>query len=78
MFAKEIQTLAQPEVFYPDSDGQPMGENTVQYRWIVLIEQNLSTLFQNDPHVFIAGDLFWYPVEGDNSTVYAPDVMGRC
>ncbi len=29
MFAKEIQTLAQPEVFYPDSDGQPMGENTV-------------------------------------------------
>jgi hypothetical protein len=23
---------------YPDSDGEPMAENTLQFRWIVTIE----------------------------------------
>ena len=27
------------------------------------------------PNVFVAGDLLWYPVEGDNQTRTAPDVM---
>jgi hypothetical protein len=38
-------------------------------------KENISCLFIDDPNVFVAGDLFWYPVEGDNKTVYAPDVM---
>jgi Uma2 family endonuclease len=32
-------------------------------------------LFANDPNVFVAGDLLWYPIEGDNKTKIAPDVM---
>ncbi len=27
------------------------------------------------PNAFVAGDLFWYPIEGDNKTVLAPDVL---
>jgi Uma2 family endonuclease len=63
------------EVFYPDSDGKPMADNTKQFRWIVVIEQNLELLFGNDPDVFVAGDLLWYPVEGNNSLSTAPDTM---
>jgi Uma2 family endonuclease len=63
------------EVVYPDSDGKPMSDNTKQFRWIVVIEQNLEWLFADRPDVFIAGDLLWYPVENDNSLSMAPDTM---
>ncbi|MBW4506838.1 MAG: Uma2 family endonuclease [Scytonematopsis contorta HA4267-MV1] len=60
---------------YPESDGQPMAENTIQFRWIVTIKENLEILFAANPDVFIAGDLFWYPIEKDTDTKYAPDTM---
>jgi Uma2 family endonuclease len=66
-----IQTA---EIIYPDSDGQLMADNTLQYRWIVTIQGGLDTLFKDDPNVFVAGDLLWYPVEGE-LTRRAPDVM---
>ena len=60
---------------YPDSDGEPMAENTLQFEWIVTIKGNLEILFLDRPDVFVAGDLFWYPVEGDPKTRTAPDAM---
>ncbi len=27
-----------PDIEYPDSDGQPMADNTEQYEWIVKIK----------------------------------------
>ncbi|AFY49932.1 hypothetical protein Nos7524_4166 [Nostoc sp. PCC 7524] len=62
-------------IIYPESDGQPMADNTKQFELIVLIKKNLDLLFANDPNVFVAGDLLWYPVEGDNTIRRAPDVM---
>ncbi|PZO57167.1 MAG: hypothetical protein DCF15_07460 [Phormidesmis priestleyi] len=70
-----VSQLSKPEateVFYPDSDGQPMASNTEQYRWIVIIQQNLDWLLAD---AFVAGDLFWYPVEGRADISVAPDVM---
>lgn len=64
-----------PALIYPDSDGQPMADNTKQFRWIVVIKENLELLFANNPDVFVAGDLLWYPIEGDNKTRQAPDAM---
>ncbi len=63
------------EIVYPDSDGKPMADNTRQFRWITTIKSNLDWLFANNADVFVAGDLLWYPVEGDNKTRQAPDVM---
>ncbi|MEB3192792.1 MAG: Uma2 family endonuclease [Snowella sp.] len=60
---------------YPESDGKPMADNTKQFHWITVIKQNLDWLFAQDPQVFIAGDLFWYPVEGRPDIVTAPDVL---
>ncbi|AUT01696.1 hypothetical protein CLI64_15615 [Nostoc sp. CENA543] len=62
-------------IIYPESDGQPMADNTKQFELIVLIKKNLDLLFANDANVFVAGDLLWYPVEGDNTNRRAPDVM---
>lgn len=60
------------DLIYPESDGKPMADNTLQYEWIVKIKENLEALL---PDAFIAADLFWYPVEGDPTTKVAPDVM---
>jgi Uma2 family endonuclease len=60
---------------YPDCDGLPMSDNTKQFDWIVLLKENLEILFAANPDVFIAGDLLWYPIKGDNKTRLAPDTM---
>ncbi len=71
----QLQPLNQSEVIYPDSDGKPMANNTRQFGWIVVIQQNLDWLFADNRNVFVAGDLFWYPVEGRPNIVNTPDVM---
>jgi Uma2 family endonuclease len=76
--AGEIDDL----ILYPESDGKPMAENTEQYRWIVMIKENLEILFADRPEVFIAADLLWYPVQASKPIAedfrtrsQAPDVM---
>jgi Uma2 family endonuclease len=64
-----------PEIKYPDCDGKPLSDNTLQYTWITTIKGGLEAVFRDDPNVFVAGDLLWYPVEGDNKTRLAPDTM---
>ncbi len=64
-----------PGLIYPESDGEPIAENTLQFEWIVTIKGNLDYLFSDRPDVFVAGDLLWYPVEGDPKTRIAPDAM---
>ena len=72
---KQLETQTHREIVYPDSDGQPMADNTVQFRWIAVLYHNLAWLFAENPEVFVAGDLLWYPVVGDDKLRQAPDVM---
>jgi len=74
-FAKnlKINTSSEEDIIYPESDGKPMSDNTKQYSYIVSIKENLETIFQEN--VFIAADLFWYPVRGNKDIKAAPDVM---
>ncbi len=67
--------LATNQIVYPDSDGQPMADNTKQFRWITVIKTNLDWLFRDEEMVFVAGDLLWYPVEGNPKYRVAPDAM---
>jgi Uma2 family endonuclease len=62
-------------IVYPESDGQPMADNTRQLRWIVILFGNLAALFRDRRDVFVAGDLLWYPVEGQPELRIAPDVL---
>ena len=70
-----IHDIALESIIYPDSDGKPMADNTKQFHWIVNIEGGLEVLFKDDPDVFVAGDLLWYPVENNNTIRAAPDAL---
>jgi Uma2 family endonuclease len=59
---------------YPESDGEPMSDNTKQFRWIVTLYGNLAALYRDNPEVFVSGNQFWYPVEGEPEVRAAPDV----
>lgn len=71
----QVPSSSQPDVTYPESDGKPMADNTKQFRWIVVIKENLEWLFADNPTVFVAGDLLWYPIEGNSKICQAPDTM---
>jgi Uma2 family endonuclease len=67
---------AATEVVYPESDGQPMAENTRQYECIVALQGGLDELVPD----FVGADNVWYPVEGRPDITTAPDVyvaLGR-
>ena len=81
----ESQAIDEPNL-YPQSDGKPMTESTEQYRWIVIIKENLEILFAHNPQVLVVADLLWYPVPVEKGTPpaaieplsvrsQAPDVM---
>jgi hypothetical protein len=54
---QQLTPETKPEIIYPDRDGEPMSDNTKQFRWIVTIKENLEILFASILDVFIAGDL---------------------
>jgi hypothetical protein len=49
-----------------------MADNTLQYEWIVTLKGNLDELLEDD---FVAGNILWYPVEGQPKTRIGPDVL---
>ena len=72
---ESVSISNQTNITYPERDGKPMSDNTKQFRWIVIIKENLELLFADNPNIFVADDLLWYPVEGDNKIRQAPDIM---
>jgi len=75
MSTTNLSSFQKTTITYPESDGLPMANNTEQFHLLTTIEGNLEILFADDSQVFVAGDLLWYPVEGDNKIRMAPDVM---
>lgn len=80
-YGNYVQLQPKTKLIYPDSDGQPLANNTVQFEWIVALKQNLDRLalpntgITDITDIFVAGDLFWYPVEGRADICVAPDVL---
>jgi Uma2 family endonuclease len=70
-----VSPRGKPAIIYPASDGLPMSDNTKQFRWIVTIQGGLDALFRDVVDVFVAGNLLWYPVEGNNAIRTAPDIF---
>ena len=57
---------------FPDSDGQPMAENTRQYEAIVTLKGNIEAFAPAD--AFVAGDHLIYVDARDPTARHAPDV----
>jgi Uma2 family endonuclease len=70
-----MEPITQATIVYPSFDGKPMADNTKQFNWITLIKSNLEAVFVSQAAIFVAGDLLWYPVEGQAKICTAPDVL---
>jgi len=71
----EMNAVAEAtDLTYPESDGKPLADNTLQWDWVVRIVSELREQFAGQ-QVFVAGDLFWYPVRENSRIVAAPDAL---
>ena len=61
--------------FYPDSDGQPMGETPIHIRNIRYTVEPLENWFADDPEVYIGANMFLYYVQGNPRKHVSPDLF---
>ncbi len=62
------------DVFYPESDGQPMGETELHREEMTYLIQALQSWFLEVPDVHVGGNLFLYYERGNPRAVVSPDV----
>lgn len=63
------------DVYYPESDGQPMAETGLHVQAMVDLLAALWTRYEGTPDVYVAGNQFLYYVDGNPRIVVAPDVF---
>jgi len=63
------------EVFYPESDGQPMGETEVHVNEIFDLLGALKLRYRNVEDVYVGADMLLYYVEGNPARRVCPDVF---
>lgn len=61
------------EVYYPESDGEPVAESEIHLEELIYVWQALKDRFEEEPDVFVGANLFLYYRKGDPSGVVAPD-----
>ena len=65
----------QQEVFYPESDGRPMGETEDHINELVDLLVALRQRFLDEADVYVGGDMLLYYVEGNPARCVCPDVF---
>lgn len=63
------------ETFYPESDGEPMGETDLHVEEIVYLREALKRRFEETPDVYVASNLLLFYREGFPREFVVPDVM---
>lgn len=66
--------LADDDLFYPDSDGEPMADNDQQYQTMVDVRFGLQQRYGNQ-NAYVGANLLIYFEEGDASKRVALDVF---
>lgn len=63
------------DIYYPDSDGEPMAASDLHRDRLIWALQSLETHFAPQPEVYISGDILMYYEKGVPRRVVAPDVL---
>lgn len=63
------------EIFYPESDGEPMAESEIHLLETIYAIEALRERFEGEPRVYVGGDLFLYFEKGRRDAVVAPDAF---
>ena len=64
-----------PNIFYPDSDDEPMAENDHQRRVLIDISETLIQHFSDRQDVYVSADIFVYYEMNNPDRKVAPDVL---
>ncbi len=64
-----------PEIYYPESDGEPMGETDFHISVILYLRQGLRHFFRQAEQVYVAADMCFYYEEGNPTAYKVPDVF---
>jgi Uma2 family endonuclease len=67
--------LQRDDVFYPESDGQPMAESDLHREEMLDLIAGLQRRYRDSHDVYVTGNLFLYYRQGDPRAVVAPDVF---
>jgi Uma2 family endonuclease len=75
MMEYALQSIPLDEVYYPETDGEPMAESDFQRNPLIYAVKALEFHFAHRSDVYVSGDLLIYYVEGDPFKSIAPDVF---
>ena len=64
-----------PDIYYPESDGQPMAETDAQFYPLTETVLALRQRYADRDDVYVSGDLLIYYRMNDNTVRLAPDVF---
>jgi Uma2 family endonuclease len=67
--------LQRDDIYYPESDGQPMAETEFHLEETIYLIEALKDRFREAQDVYVGGDMFLYYREGSPRHVVAPDVF---
>jgi Uma2 family endonuclease len=67
-------TQAEPAIFYPSSDGEPLAES-YDHLYAILTILEVLRVYLSDRRATVLADQFLYYVEGNSQQRVAPDVM---
>jgi Uma2 family endonuclease len=63
------------EIYYPESDGRPMGETPIHIQEIMDLLAALHRRYRDAADVYVGGDMLLYYVEGNPARCVCPDVF---
>lgn len=67
--------LRDEEIEYPTSDGRPMAESTLHRKVMADLIEALERRYEDDPGVWVGGNLLLYFEEGNPRASISPDVL---
>ncbi len=70
-----MTTTARRPVYYPESDGKPMGETEVHVFELIRILTTLHAWFRRLANVYVGGNMMFYYEEGNPKASLSPDVF---
>lgn len=72
---RDRRSGAAGEVYYPESDGKPMGETPWHRDALIRAVQTLQAFFKHRPDVYVSGNMMLYYVKGNPRLSLSPDVQ---
>ncbi len=63
------------EIFYPESDGEPLAETDIHAKSLMDLRTALDIFFAERDDVYVSGNIMFYYSEGNPKEVISPDVM---